>query len=1048
MTFDSEAKFEAALIEALQNKGWGEGPVLRYPSEKDLLRNWAEILFQNNRHIDRLNDVPLTDGEMQQILEEIKHLRSPVLINRFINGKSVTITRDNPADMLHYQKQVSLKIYDRFEIAAGQSRYQIAQQPIFNRRSPVLNDRRGDLMLLINGMPVIHIELKKSGVSVTQAENQIVKYAHEGLFSGIYSLIQIFVAMEPNETTYFANPGPDGSFNRDFYFHWADVNNVPVNDWKQITNDLLSIPMAHQMIGFYTIPDSTDGVLKVMRSYQYYAASKISDRVTQMHWDGRDRLGGYIWHTTGSGKTMTSFKAAQLIADSDDADKVVFLIDRIELGTQSLDNYRNFAGAGLTAQQKMNTVQATEDSQVLVSKLKDDDPANKLIVTSIQKMSIIAAEEQGRYQNDIRKINGKRIVIIVDECHRSTFGEMMTIVKATFPKAVFFGFSGTPIFMENAKKHNDTSDVFGNELHRYTIAHGIQDKNVLGFDPYMVVFAEKELRKAVALEKAKAKTLEEALADPIKAQTFYYWMDPQKVPMAGQYDAAGNYALGIEDYVPNSQYREQNYVDSVIKDIASQFPILSHGGKFHALFATSSIPEAIVYYRRMKELAPNLKIAALFDPSIDNTGEEQLSKEDGLVEIISDYNARYDLHFSLSNFASMKKDIAKRLAHKDEYRMIAKTPEKQIDLLIVVDQMLTGYDSKWINTLYLDKLIRNEMIIQAFSRTNRLFGPEKPFGIIRYYRKPYTMARRIEEAVKLYSGDRPLGLFALKLPANLEKMNDLYGQICVLFDHAGIANFERLPGEKEVIGKFVSLFHNLSQYMEAASVQGFTWKKSEYRFQDPERVIQMAFDQHIYNVLLKRYKEAVSGGSEGSEDVPYEIDGHLVEMDTGRIDAEYMDSRFKKYLINLEQEHVNPEELQQTLDDLHKSFASLTQEEQKYANIFLHDVQTGAVQVLRENTFRDYINQYLQNARNDQIHRLADSLGIDESKLRAIMSSHVTEQDIDAFGRLTDLENTVDINKAKAYFESKEGKKISQFDVFSEVDELLRSFILKDGFEL
>src|SRR5690606_14431789 len=220
-----------------------------------------------------------------------------------------------------------------------------------------------------------HIELKKSGVSVSQACNQIEKYARNGVFSGLFSLIQIFVAMEPNETVYFANPGPDGKFNKDFYFHWADYNNKPINNWREVTTNLLAIPMAHQLIGFYTVADANDGILKVMRSYQYRAAHAISDKVTKTDWKSKNALGGYIWHTTGSGKTMTSFKSAQLIANSKDADKVIFLMDRIELGTQSLKEYRGFA-------EESEEVQATENTKVLVTKLKSSDPADTLIVTS------------------------------------------------------------------------------------------------------------------------------------------------------------------------------------------------------------------------------------------------------------------------------------------------------------------------------------------------------------------------------------------------------------------------------------------------------------------------------------------------------------------------------------------------------------------------------------------------------------------------------------------------------------------------------------------
>ncbi|MFA6816534.1 MAG: type I restriction endonuclease, partial [Lentisphaeria bacterium] len=213
MTFTSEAPFEKALIFELSNKGW-EKEVLKNPSERDLLDNWAKILFDNNRGIDRLNDTPLSDGEMQQIMEQITELRTPLKLNGFINGKTVAITRDNPKDTLHFGKEISLKIYDRLEIAAGQSRYQIVQQPRFASKTKILKDRRGDVMLLINGMPVIHIELKKSGVPVAQAYNQIEKYSKEGIFRGIFSLIQVFVAMEPEECIYFSNPGPDGQFNK------------------------------------------------------------------------------------------------------------------------------------------------------------------------------------------------------------------------------------------------------------------------------------------------------------------------------------------------------------------------------------------------------------------------------------------------------------------------------------------------------------------------------------------------------------------------------------------------------------------------------------------------------------------------------------------------------------------------------------------------------------------------------------------------------------------------------------------------------------------
>lgn len=1046
MIFTSETDFESALIHALSNRGW-EKEVLKNYTEKDLIKNWANILYDNNREIDRLNSYPLTDGEMQQIIEQITTLKTPLKLNGFINGKTVSITRDNADDKLHFGKEISLKIYDRREIAAGQSRYQIVRQPKFTSKSKILHDRRGDLMLLINGMPVIHIELKRSGVPISQAYNQIEKYAYEGIFSGLFSLVQIFAAMVPDETIYFANPGPDGKFNPDYYFHWADFNNEPINNWKDIASSLLSIPMAHQLIGFYTVADGSDGILKVMRSYQYYAANAISDKISKIKWESNNQLGGFVWHTTGSGKTMTSFKSAQLIANSNDADKVIFLMDRIELGTQSLQEYRGFAEAN-------ESVQATENTSILITKLKSSNTADTLIVTSIQKMSNIKEDEEGLNAHDIEMMNSKRLIFIVDEAHRSTFGDMLITIKNTFPKAIFFGFTGTPIHEENQKKLNTTATVFGDELHRYSIADGIRDKNVLGFDPYKVLtYKDKDVRKVVALEQAKAKTEEDAINDKIKAEKYYHFMNASKVKMAGFCGGDGKYRKGIEDYIPSSQYLTDEHQSMVVKDIAENWLTLSHNNKFHAIFATSSISQAIEYYRRLKDVFPQLKTACLFDPHLDNNGGIAF-KEDGLVEIITDYNERYNQDFNLAGYATLKKDIVSRLAHKKPYINIERTPKEQIDLVIVVDQMLTGFDSKWVNTLYLDKKLSYENIIQAFSRTNRLFGPEKPFGTIRYYRRPHTMEKNISDAVKLYSGDKAIGLFVEKLKYNLEKLNTVYNEIFELFKHAKVNNFEKLPKECSECAKFASLFKDLNTYLEASKIQGFKWDKSIYEFNDEQgkqEVVDLQFDETTYLILAQRYKELSSddaGGGTGVGEVPFDLVGYLTEIDTDTIDAEYMNSRFVKYLKLLQQGGASPELIEQTLSELQSTFATLTQEEQRYATIFLHDIERGDVLVENDKTLRDYITEYQHNAKNKQIQDLACTFGLDEKKLKNIMCLNLSEATINEFGRFDDLKNSVDKAKAKIYFESLEGSILIPAKVNMKTDTILREFILKGGFEL
>lgn len=1045
--FTKESDFEAAVIAELGRRGWEE-QVIKNPTEQDLLDNWAAILFENNRGVDRLNEVPLTQGEMQQIMERIVELRTPLKLHGLINGKTVAITRDNPADSLHFGKEISLKIYDRREIAGGQSRYQIVQQPQFKRSHELARDRRGDLMLLINGMPVFHLELKRSGVPVSQAYNQIQTYAREGVFSGLFSLVQIFVAMEPQEALYFANPGPDGKFNRDFAFHWADFNNEPVNLWNRVVEHLLSIPMAHQLIGFYTVADEADGVLKVLRSYQYYAAHAISDTVAKINWQNPKRLGGYVWHTTGSGKTMTSFKSAQLIAGSRDADKVVFVLDRIELGVQTLAAYQNFVGDS-------GSVQATEHTGVLVSKLKSKDPADTLIVTSIQKLSRLKDEADGLNTHDLEVIRQKRLVFIVDECHRSTFGDMLQDIKHSFDGAIFFGFTGTPIQQENKQKDSTTTDVFGNELHRYSIADGIRDKNVLGFDPYQVAtFRDKDLRKAIALEQAKASSVAEVMEDASKKKIFNRFM--QDVPMAGTHDEAGRYQRGIEDYLPMAQYDTPVHREAVVQDIADSWPLLSQNNSFYAIFATHSIAQAIHYYRLIKSRQqagsfPALNCTALFDPNdnLDGNEDDRALKSSGLIEILEDYNCCFKTRFDLANHAGFKKDLANRLARKAPYTYIDDDLRKPLHLLIVVDQMLTGFDSRWINTLYLDKLLDYENIIQAFSRTNRLFGPDKPFGTIRYYRKPHSMTRNVADAVKLYSGDKPIGLFVCCIADHVEQMNQCFVEIEAIFTAEQVGDCKMLPEDKAARQAFAKAFNQLQGLLDAAKVQGFRWEIVEYsREGEQAGSVALELDEQQYLTLLQRYKELSAGSRMGSgDDVSiYDLNSHITEIDTDRIDSDYMNSRFAKYLKELDGNEPAAQEA--ALAELQRSFASLSQDEQRYAELLLNDFLRGDVEIKSGYSFRDYLTDYQANLGAQQIKAMVNYLGVDEQLLTDFMNTRVREPDINEYGRFDKLKASIDKQKARAYFEVREGASVKPSQVNIKADELLRQFILNGGFDI
>ena len=746
---------------------------------------------------------------------------------------------------------------------------------------------------------------------------------------------------------------------------------------------------------------------------------------------------------------MSSFKSAQLISRRKDADKVIFLLDRIELGKQSLEEYQNFADS-------KDDVQATENTAILLAKLKSKQDRDRLIVTSIQKMSNIKAEE-GVNEADIEQISSKRLVFIIDEAHRTTFGDMLLTIKHTFPNALFFGFTGTPIEEENARKNSTTATIFGNELHRYSIADGIRDENVLGFHPFHIrTFKDSDLRRAVALQEAKAADESEVFASEAKKKIYNRFMND--VPMAGKYDKNGKYQKGIEDYVPNVQYQESEHVNAVIGDMLENWQRLSQGKKYHTIFATSSIPEAVNYYRLIKARNSGLKLTALFDPNILNDGQGS-DKEEWIAEILADYNAQFNTSFGYASYAKFKTDLSDRLSHINAYKRIKpdeqldllivvdiatikgfkKLPDEQLDLLIVVDQMLTGFDSKWINTLYLDKILDYANLIQAFSRTNRLCDKtDKPFGLIRYYRKPHTMQQNIERAVKLYSGDRPMGLFVDNLDKVIHKMNVCFAEIADIFKRAGVADFATNPNDATACAKFVKLFNQLNDHLQAARLLGFVWEKSSYDVvQEDDSVITaiLNFDQETYDKLLARYKdlfkESPSNGG-GSDDVPFDLGSHINEIETDKIDQNYMNARFEKWLKT-----IGGIEEATALEELHHSFATLSKEDQKFAELFLHDVQSGDIKLDPNLTLSDYITTYKQKDANDKVLKVIKGLGLDGDLLRALLARKYTSENLD-LGRLNNLKATVDREKAKVYFNE---ERIFYLNI--RIDEFLRELITR-----
>ncbi len=1028
--FTKELDFERALADQLKEHGW-EPQVMMNPTEDDLTRNWAAIIFNNNRDINRLGDFPLTDTEMAQVMSAVNECRNPYECNKFINGGLVCIKRDNSQDLINCGREVYLKIFDAREIRAGQSCYQIVRQPRFKTTHPLAGARRGDVMLLINGMPVIHIELKRSGVDVTQAVNQIKKYTHEGVFAhGIFSLVQVFVAMTPEKTLYFANPGDERNFSPSYYFHWADFNNDEAFDWKYLAANLLSIPMAHMLVGFYTIADDKDETLKVLRPYQYYAANEISKRVAQTNWDDHQHRGGYIWHTTGSGKTMTSFKAAQLIAHAGDADKVVFLLDRIELSTQSADEYRGFANAD-------DNVLDTDNTSSLVAALESDDKDICLVVTSIQKMSRVNSENHIP-QSTIRHINQKRVVFIIDECHRSVGGGgrgesgsgMLVSIKRTFPRALLFGFTGTPIFPDNARDEITTEVIFGDQLHKYTLADAIPDGNVLGFDLYREdTFKEDDMREQYALKQLNLGSTDEV---------------HESEQLTGQYEKIKTETdiLTVEQEL-KSIYESDTHHLAVMHKIVEERPVLSRNGKFHAILATKCISEAIDYYHLFKKHYPDYNVTAIFDDSIDNNGHDEY-KEDAILEMLDDYNMKFGTSFQQSTYAKYKKDVAKRLAHKTPYQLLEK--DRQLDLLIVVTQMLTGYDSKWVNTLYVDKVLYYVDVIQAFSRTNRLFGPEKPFGIVKYFTRTNLMKKNIDNALELYV-NQPLSVFTDKLEANLEKVNAEYRVIDSLFRAEGIQYFGKLPLAPISRKKFAKDFCSMTKHIEAAKMQGFIWEKDAYEFEHTNGwvTLKMELDEQTYNTLRQRYRELFTKTGPGSvdDDDVYELEAYIVETGAGTIDADYINANFIRFVKYLYTNGPDHEQVKTTLKELHKIFATLSQRDQRTAIIILRDIQSGDLRLKPDHTIYDYINDYQNRECDKQVRMLSEATGLDYQKLKELMKKDVNGQNINEQGRFEELIDTLDLGKCEAFLARVTGRKdIKKRYIQTSASAVIRRFIL------
>ncbi len=995
-----ELDFEADFIEALIQGGW-EPEILYHKTEEELIQNFRNIVNTNNRT--RLNDVDLSDSEMYQVMENLKiSCSTPAQAHLWLMDGQVTITRDSDSpDKKNAGYPVILNIFNKESIAGGNSRYQIAEQPVF-KTDEQYSDRRGDVMLLIFGIPVIHIELKASGVPVTDATNQITKYAKEGVFTGLFSTIQVFFAITPEDVLYYANAGNWRNFNPAFFFRWGNKQNKPIRDWRQIIKgecSLLSIPEAHQLVGYYTVSDGGKDILMVARSYQIYAIRAINARAQNQRWGNHTPLGGYVWCTTGGGKTLTSFKAGEQIVDLNRADKVIYVVDRSELNNQSADEYNNFCRHGEVV---LDTTSSTNLFRMLLKDTyvtKTGTNRTDLLITSMQKLARVNEDKEGVSTEDLEKINRKRIVFIIDEAHRSQFGTMHEKVKRVFPNALFFGFTGTPIFSENEKEGKTTSTSFGDILSIYSIADGIRDKNVLGFAPFMVkTYKDNDVREQVALHECHAKTIEEARLDEKK------WKIYQAVYKKEMTD--------IEGMLPSGQYDNDEHRNAVVEDIMDHWDSLAFGAKgtrFHALLSTSSIAEAVEYYRIFKDKYPDMNVTALFDPHIDNSGESSFYKEDAIEEIVADYNKCFGTSYNRDNdpdYKRFKSDITQRLAHKRPYQ--ADTC-KRLDIVIVVNQLLTGFDSKYINTLYLDREMETDNLIQAISRTNRIYDEEeKPFGLFRYYRKPYTMAKNLEEALKLYCMGETVAVVVAGIDENLDEMNTSYKRIEGIFTSAGVTGFGWLPADKESCESFKKEFKALNRLLNSVKLQGFTWQN--------EYAAKLIFDERTYEILKHRYddlKKGRTGGDPIRKKPGYSLDPSLSEIEKEKIDAEYLEHHFRNMIPVLTGGASEDEKLK-AISDFEKELAILSMEDQDYARHIISDIKTGLLTVDEKKTLVQYIAERKSGSYDLQVRNLASEYGVDVDLLFEICSTTTSESDLNRENRFNRLLAPINGLKAKA----------------------------------
>lgn len=979
-----EAEVESHLINILGegHNQWTYRPDLK--SEEDLWNNLRQKISQNN--VAEIGEQPLTNKEFETIKTELLlKTQTPFDAAKWLKGENgiarITIDREDTS-----LGSMSLILYSNQDIGGGLSTYEVVNQIAKQNSSADARDRRFDVTLLINGLPIVQVELKKVTAKdgVYQAFNQIKKYAEEGVFrNNIFSTVQLFVVSNEQTTRYFANAMPK-DMHRKFLFSWRTRDNKKVDNLYEFCKQVLNIPDAHRLIANYTIvsEDQDNKNLMVLHPYQVHAIEALFTAANK-------HQSGYVWHATGSGKTLTSFVSTKLLARKSGIDRTIMLVDRKDLDNQTTTEFTKFASEFNTrissGEAKANSlIVGTGSAKDLSETLLADANANVVIVTTRQKLDAALKyakkQEEKNGSNHYQKLIGQHIVFVVDECHRALSAENMEEITVFFPNSTWFGFTGTPIFEVNKKQAQGqlartTYDQYGDVLHTYTIKNALEDGSVLGF----------QVEHENTIEPT---SLDNRIHQKLRTVEKYASYSPEQINLI----VDNMDQIKKESYLEPTIYENDEHIQKVIHKIFrpnnayTKFDFRNGHPTKSAILTTSSIEMAKKYYQAIKEMTkesdwlqrefPNQPIRegrTMDDPdfpriaitySLDENMENAKAQQTELQEIITEYNAYYNTAWTLSDIERYNGDVNNRLARK---RAEFKQFGKQVDLVIVVDRLLTGFDAPTIQTLFVDRNLEYAGLIQAFSRTNRTY-PEKTKGLVITFRKPATMEYNVTEATKLYSEVKEeTGLIYPTYEESRERFKKAYEGLKTFTIVPDVS--EHTPIETRV--EYVKAFQELSNAYEALVTYDEYNDEMDESATLQEEVSIIEEQVGIYQTIKGSWLEETSAiDSKDFSTIEFYNDHSIKLYD---IDSSYIDQLLGTYAANSSDVR---EEIEKALKKLNKS----EYVKEIYRQI-LNAIDTGKVES-NEDIFV-VKRQFFTQARDQLTEAFAKQWFVSESELHS-----------------------------------------------------------------